>query len=120
MLDLTGYTANGALSDLRVLYDDMDSDDAALLAVLDARSPALTIVDRTGRTLVSGLPAVEDKTVATRALDTIFSALVQLCVKAVTAPLTSDVQFVANNVDGESDAPQVRSFHLVRQHLLAS
>lgn len=111
LLDLTGYTANGALSDLRVLYDDMDSDDAALLAVLDARSPALTIVDRTGRTLVSGLPAVEDKTVATRALDTIFSALVQLCVKAVTAPLTSDVQSSPTTLMAKAMHPgQVFSF----------
>lgn len=92
VLDLTGQTANGALPDIKVLYDGAASDDAALLAVLDARSPVLTIVDDTGREIISGLPAVEDKTVAVRALDTIFSALLQLCVKAVTVPLTSDAQ----------------------------
>lgn len=92
VLDLTGQTANGALPDIKVLYDGAASDDAALLAVLDGHSPVLTIVDATGREIISGLPAVEDKTVAVRALDTIFSALLQLCVKAVTVPLTSDAQ----------------------------
>ena len=92
VLDLNGQTASAALSDLRVLYGETASDDAALLAVLDAHSPALTIVDGAGRVLASGLPAIEDRTVATRALDTIFSALLQLCVKAVTIPLAGDVQ----------------------------
>ncbi|WP_024574583.1 MULTISPECIES: hypothetical protein [unclassified Afipia] len=92
VLDLTGHAQNGALSDLKILYDGTASDDAALLAVLDARSPALTIIDGEGRALIAGLPAVEDKTVAVRALDTIFSALLQLCVKAVTVPLTGGVQ----------------------------
>lgn len=92
VVDLSGQTANGVLPDVGILYDGAVSDDAALLAVLDARSPALTIVDREGRVVISGLPAVEDRTVATRALDTIFSALLQLCVKAMTVPLTSDAQ----------------------------
>lgn len=92
VLDLAGSSTNGVSPDLKVLYDETPADDAALLAVLDARSPVLTIVDGTGRVVISGLPAVEDKTVAVRALDTIFSALLQLCVKAVAVPLTSDMQ----------------------------
>ncbi len=92
VLDLTGQDVTGIRSDISVRYDGSVSDDAVLLAVLEGRSPALSIVSGADRVMMSGLSAVEDRTVATRALDNVFSALLQLCEKAATAPMTSGSQ----------------------------
>jgi hypothetical protein len=85
VLDLSGVVATAAVPGmLQVHYDGHLSEDAAVAAMLDGRAPELTVVDVvSGRRLGSALPAIEDSRVMTRALDPVFSALLQLCIKVV-------------------------------------
>lgn len=78
-----GACAGGGPPCFRVLYDGAPDEDALLMAALSGRSATLAVVDDDGRWLVSGDPAIEDPEVMTRALDTSFSALLQLVAKAV-------------------------------------
>lgn len=87
VLDLSGEVATAPEPGLlQVHYDGYLSQDAAVAAVLDGRAPELTLVDvASGRQLGSAFPAIEDDRVMTRALDPIFSALLQLCIKVATS-----------------------------------
>lgn len=108
VLDLSGEVATAAEPGLlRAYYDGYLSEDAVVAAVLDGRAPELTLVDvASGQQLGSAFPAIEDDRVMTRALDPIFSALLQLCIKVVTSH--------ANH--GGSTAAQLSMPQHIRRH----
>jgi hypothetical protein len=70
---------------LRPTYDRETDEDELIAALLDGRRVHLTI-ESSGLCLGSALPAIEDDLVLTRALDSMFSTLLRLCVKAVDEP----------------------------------
>ncbi|MEW6643454.1 MAG: hypothetical protein AB1586_23300 [Pseudomonadota bacterium] len=96
-LDLSGSPlGDDAPGAVRLLYDGVADDDALLVALLDGRSCEIAAVDgRTGRSLGSARPAIEDPAVITRALDCAFTALLRLCVRVLTGPDAGEQAVIA-------------------------
>lgn len=71
---------------LRILYDGVEDEDVMLVSILTQSTPALSVVDQAGQVLASAYPAIEDHHTVTRGLDTVWSALLRVILKAIWRP----------------------------------
>ena len=84
ILDFAGDAGEGAGPEAwHLRYDESPDDDALLAAALGGHPAKVTVVDGGGCIRASGYPAIEDPTVTTRALDTLFSGLLRIVLKAL-------------------------------------
>lgn len=87
VLDLSG-TSSPSVSRrvLRTSYDGLPDEDVLFAVLLAGALPSIEVSDASacGRTWMA-LPAVKDPQVLTRALDTVFSRQLSLCLKAVSS-----------------------------------
>jgi hypothetical protein len=90
VLDLAAAPDEAGEGALRLHYDGVAGEDALIGALLEGRRVQATVADAS-RPLASGLAAVEDPRVLTRALDTVFSTLLRLCRKAIESPAAADL-----------------------------
>jgi hypothetical protein len=88
LIDLTGVASPASAPlVLRPLYDEQETDQAAIAAILADEIPEIGVEDAaTGAVLTRGLPSFEAADGLTGALEALYSRMATLIEKAVTAP----------------------------------